>query len=162
PENPVPTMMSEPLWNTSAPLPSALKPCAAPDTLMVPPTVPVAAAARLIRFAGVPERLRVEPEATLKSVPVLPPIVRAEATDDCSVTFVLPEIRSCAIVWVAGTFVAVVVAPLLNCSTSLVAGARRVGVQLAPTVKSAEPVWFHAYILGRNVAVMLLLASTVT
>ena len=94
-------------------------------------------------FTPAPVRFSAEPDATSKSLPAAPRIVRlSPATAGARVTFVPPRMNTWPTFWV-GMLVAVVVAPLLNCSTSSIDGVSRVGVQFVATCHDAEPVLFQ-------------------
>ena len=77
-----------------------------------------------------------------RSAPEPPPSVTVTAPPAISVTFVFPLTSSCPIVCVV-TLVAMVVAPLLNISTSFEAGAMRLGVQFVAVPNAPVPVWFQ-------------------
>lgn len=91
-------------------------------------------------FSKLALTVRDDPLAITKSSPAPLPIVNVWVMPGPdNVTLVLPEIDSRPIVCV-GTFVAVVVAPLLKARISLVAGVVLVGVQLVDVAQLADPV----------------------
>src|SRR6185503_5303462 len=114
PLNPLPSVSTDPLWNVRELTSSANRLWPAVVSVTAPEMEPVAPPATAIRVLLVLFRRSVEPAATWKSAPGPPDTVIT--ADPWSATFVLPEMSSWPMVW-RGTYVAVVVAPLLNSRT---------------------------------------------
>ena len=103
--------------------------------------VPDEPVGRLIVIALDPLFVNIETDA-MDSAPGPPPTVSVALLVARKVTIVLMDNCNLPMVCV-GTFVAVVMLPLLNCKMSSVAGVVRVGVQLAAVCQFSAPVGFH-------------------
>src|ERR1044071_7469798 len=104
--------------------------------------LPFAPLPTLIISTEVPLMLSCDPASTIRESAAAAEFVKIAPPAACRYTVVVPETWSFPMVC-DGTFVAVVVAPLLNKRMSSLAGVVRAGVQLEGVVQEAEPVWFQ-------------------
>src|SRR3954454_10890208 len=128
--------------------------CAALVNVMLPLMLPVAPVATAMVTAFATLALSCEPAATVRSVPVPPPIVSVTAAAACRLRIVFEDTDNCPMVCV-GTAVTVVVVPLLNTSTSVVAVVVRVGVQFVLVVHAPLAPAFHVYVVCAKALVLM-------